>query len=179
MASHAVRHRDKPRSSEVHPASPASSLCWAARRFGCSAEPHHHNSSFIRYVAELLQHEGESALDRHDTRPCTDNWERDRREVVLSNERHGRSHGPPDGTLRRAPEHVDPRHVNNGAEGEAPGAGHDRPAERNRPHPCQFSKWTIAAASLYRARYALRKQEPPRDDVAVPCVDDDLDILFK
>jgi len=52
-------------------------------------------------------------------------------------------------------------------------------SERNRAKSPDLAKWTQAASTLYRTRDALRKQEPPRNDVAVPRVDNDFDRLVE
>ncbi|EEF93749.1 hypothetical protein CATMIT_01618, partial [Catenibacterium mitsuokai DSM 15897] len=43
----------------------------------------------------------------------------------------------------------------------------------------QFSKGPCPTPMLDGARYALRQQQPPRNDVAVPRVDDGLHILIE
>ena len=42
-----------------------------------------------------------------------------------------------------------------------------------------FSEWSVASTTFDGTRNALRQQEPPRNDVAVPCVDDDFHVLIE
>lgn len=51
--------------------------------------------------------------------------------------------------------------------------------ERNRTHAAQFAKRLPPAAFLDRAGYTLRDQPPPRNDVSIPCVDNDVDVLVE
>lgn len=45
--------------------------------------------------------------------------------------------------------------------------------------PCELAEWLVAGAALDRARDSLRKQQPPRNEVTIPSIDDDLDRLLE
>ena len=57
--------------------------------------------------------------------------------------------------------------------------GVNRSAKRNRAVPGQFPKRLITAPPLDRPGNALRQQEPPRNDVAIPGIDDHVDLLVE
>ena len=51
-------------------------------------------------------------------------------------------------------------------------------AERNDAGLTDFDKRTISRSPLDRSRDSLWKQEPPRNDVPVPRIHDDIDFLI-
>lgn len=52
-------------------------------------------------------------------------------------------------------------------------------AKRNCPVLGKFAKRSVSTATFNRSRDALRKQQPPRNDVSIPSVDDDIDVLIE
>lgn len=59
------------------------------------------------------------------------------------------------------------------------GAGEYGAAQGDRPVLGQLTEWSVPAAPLDRAGDALRDQQPSRNHVAVPGVDDDVNILIQ
>ena len=66
-----------------------------------------------------------------------------------------------------------------GFEREFASAGDDRAAERNWAEFTQFAERSVAAAFLDGTGDTLRQKQPPRNDVAVPSVHDDVDVLVE
>jgi hypothetical protein len=62
---------------------------------------------------------------------------------------------------------------------QTPRAGLDRATERDRASVPQLSKRLVTRPTFDGTRNSLRQQQPPRDDVSVPGVDDDIHILIK
>ena len=69
--------------------------------------------------------------------------------------------------------------MNDGFEGEFASTGDDRAAERNGARLAKFAERSVAAAFFNRTRNALRQEQSPRNDVAVPRVHDHIDILVE
>lgn len=77
------------------------------------------------------------------------------------------------------PAQVNPCHMNNPLIGQSSRLGEYGMAQRDRPMFGQFFKWTGSTTFFYRARYTLRQQQPPRNNIAIPCVDDDVHVLIE
>ena len=69
--------------------------------------------------------------------------------------------------------------MDNGFEWELASTGDDRAAERNWAEFAQFAERSVTAAFLDGAGDALRQKQPPRNDVSVPSVHDDIDVLVE
>jgi len=63
--------------------------------------------------------------------------------------------------------------------GEAASRSLNCTAERDWPKAAQFTKGLIPAPTFDGTGHSLRNEQPPRDDVSVPGIDDDLHLLVK
>jgi hypothetical protein len=113
------------------------------------------------------------------TRTRSDEGECNRAIPLLPGDRHRVAHRVADRAFGGSPEHVDAGDVDDAPERQPPRAGLDRTAQRNRPLAAELSERLQAATPFDGPRHALRQEEPPRDDVAIPRVDDDLDVLVE
>ena len=57
--------------------------------------------------------------------------------------------------------------------------GDNRTAKGNGAESSQFFEWFVSSAPLDRSRHTLWNQKPPRDDVPIPSIHDDIDILIE
>ena len=69
--------------------------------------------------------------------------------------------------------------MNDGSKRKRSRAGNHSVAERKEPSRPQLAKWCRTTTTLDLAGNALRKKQPPRENVSVPGVDDDFDILVQ
>src|SRR5262245_47790821 len=83
------------------------------------------------------------------------------------------------GCFGRAPKHAYAGNVDNALERQSTRTRKHRTAKGDWSDLTQLAKRLMASALLDRARNALRNEQPPRDNVAVPSVDNDLDVLVE
>ena len=126
---------------------------------------------------DLVEHHGLGPLRVEAARPGPDQGEGDGHEVVVEGQLDRILDRFPDRPLGRPPEQVDPGDVDDRLERQAPRRCQDGPAQRDRPVPAKFTERSGAAPPLDRPGDALGEEQPPRDDVAVPRVDDHFDRL--
>ena len=84
-----------------------------------------------------------------------------------------------DGAFRGAPKQVNAGNMDDGPKRQLASGGFDCAAEGNGAFAGNFTKGSVAGAAFDGARHALRQQQPPRNNVAVPGVDDDLYVLVE
>lgn len=68
--------------------------------------------------------------------------------------------------------------MNDAAKRQVTSAGVARGAERHRSI-AELTKRQVASPTFDRCGDALRKQQPPGDDVAIPGIDDGVDVLLE
>lgn len=107
-----------------------------------------------------------------------DDGEGDRSEPLLLGEVNGVADGGTNGKLAGSPPAVDARDVDDGAEGKAACVGENGVAERNGAFG-KLLEGRVAAALFDGAGNTVRPEQPPRNDVAIPGVDDGVHFLIE
>lgn len=120
---------------------------------------------------QLVDHDLQDQLISTAARASTDQGKGDGVEPLLASNAHGASHALLDGELGRSPQHADAGHMDDPAERQTAGGGEHRTTERNGAELRKLTEWLNARPALDGTRNSLRNQKPPRQDVAVPRVD--------
>lgn len=131
------------------------------------------------YGGKFRSDEVLNTVGRTAARACADERKGHGVELLIDNDSHRVTHRLSNREFGRPPKQVDTRDVNNATKRQAPGGSENRPAKWNGRVACNLPKRLSAAPALDCCRNALRKKKPPRDYVAIPSVDDDLNGLVE
>lgn len=111
--------------------------------------------------------------------PGTDQRKRDRFESLLLGQLHGIPDRCADRPLRRDPEEVKSGDVNDRLVAQPPCTGHDRLPGCQNSMLSEFPERLVAPALFDRTGDSLGQQQPPRNEVSIPGVDDAVDVLIE
>jgi hypothetical protein len=128
------------------------------------------HSSIVFFYTELIGHQLLNLINRSTSGTGTDEWKRDRLETMLLRDAQGISTRLANGVFRRPPPHADTSNVNDPFERQTAGASQNSTSERYWSVLCDFAKWLKTSSLLDRTGNALRQQEPPWNDIAIPSV---------
>ena len=137
------------------------------------------NLAVVFILSGLVLHDFQCPLRRIAAHACANQWEGNRAVALLSGNPKCAADATTNHPLRRTPEQADASYVDDGAEGQPASAGLDRSAQRNWSVSSQLAERLVSGAALDGPVDALRQQQPSRDDIAVPSVDDDFDVLVE
>jgi len=142
------------------------------RRSSQSSAKKSHNvdRSIIGDARKLVEHECLNFLWGTAAGAGSDEWKRYRCEIQLGDELHRVPNRVAHRVFRGAPQPVNARDVNNASKRKTAGRCQDRASQWNRPMASDLTERLDSLAAFNRARDALRQQQPPRDDVSVPRV---------
>ena len=92
---------------------------------------------------------------------------------------HGRMHAGLDGSLRRAPPHVDTGHMHDRLERQSACTSGYRATQRNGTQHTQLPEGPVARPLFDGTRNAPWQQKPPGNDVTVPGIDNHIHWLIQ